>query len=596
MNENVKTCMFAAAAALIAGIAWITGPSTSKHDTTSVIGSLMFPDFKDARAVTQMEVLRFDETSRKPLPFTVAQVKNRWSIPSHSDYPADAKDHLADAATSMMGLKIIGVAPGLGDEQTDMDQNVIRKLHNDYGVIDPDAETVKTSDTGVGTRVIMKDKEGHSLLSMVIGKQAGDQSNQHWVRYTGKDPVYIVEVDPGKISSKFEDWIEKNLLKLNTMDLRQVQIRDYSIDVADDQAAETRKGQMALDYAGSGDKPWKLTEDIGFDKEGKPTVRKVADDEELDTKKLDDLKFALDDLKIVDVNRKPTGLPQDLKASGNVGKDIQGVQSLQERGFYLVPDPEKGKGHFQLLCNKGEIHLQMNDGVRYVLRFGEVTGESSQTADKAKDKKGEKKDSKKEEKKDETAPGMNRYLFVMAAFNPDAIAKPVMEPLPEEKKEAPAKKEEAKKEEGKKDEAKKDEAKKDEKKKDEAKKDEKKPDLKVERERIEKENKRKQEEYDGQVAKGKDHVKELNGRFADWYYVISDDVYRKIHLGRDQIVKKKEKAKDAKDKDSKEAGHDHDHEADHDHDHDHDHDAEKKPGPVGELENLKQSGPEGEKK
>ena len=34
----------------------------------------------------------------------------------------------------------------------------------------------------------------------------------------------------------------------------------------------------------------------------------MAADEELDTKKLDDLKFALDDLKIVDVNRKPGGL------------------------------------------------------------------------------------------------------------------------------------------------------------------------------------------------------------------------------------------------------------------------------------------------
>jgi hypothetical protein len=36
----------------------------------------------------------------------------------------------------------------------------------------------------------------------------------------------------------------------------------------------------------------------------------------------------------------------------------------------------------------------------------------------------------------------------------------------------------------------------------------------------------------------------LNERFADWYYVISDDVYRKIHLSHDDLVKKKEKPKD----------------------------------------------------
>jgi hypothetical protein len=32
-------------------------------------------------------------------------------------------------------------------------------------------------------------------------------------------------------------------------------------------------------------------------------------------------------------------------------------------------------------------------------------------------------------------------------------------------------------------------------------------------------------------------VAELNARFADWYYVISEDVYKKIHLGRNDIVK-----------------------------------------------------------
>ena len=42
-------------------------------------------------------------------------------------------------------------------------------------------------------------------------------------------------------------------------------------------------------------------------------------------------------------------------------------------------------------------------------------------------------------------------------------------------------------------------------------------------------------------------MKELNDRFADWYFIISDDVYKKIHLGRDDIVKKKEAEKDAKD-------------------------------------------------
>ena len=43
----------------------------------------------------------------------------------------------------------------------------------------------------------------------------------------------------------------------------------------------------------------------------------MAADEELNTAKLDDMKFALDDLKIVDVSRKPAGLSADLKAAAS---------------------------------------------------------------------------------------------------------------------------------------------------------------------------------------------------------------------------------------------------------------------------------------
>ena len=64
---------------------------------------------------------------------------------------------------------------------------------------------------------------------MIIGKPVGEQGSQHYVRYPDKDAVYIVDIDPSKVSTKFEDWIERNLLGMNTMDLKQVHIQDYAI-------------------------------------------------------------------------------------------------------------------------------------------------------------------------------------------------------------------------------------------------------------------------------------------------------------------------------------------------------------------------------
>jgi hypothetical protein len=56
----------------------------------------------------------------------------------------------------------------------------------------------------------------------------------------------------------------------------------------------------------------------------------------------------------------------------------------------------------------------------------------------------------------------------------------------------------------------------------------------------ERENRRTQDEYDDQVKAAQKRVRELNNRFADWYYVVSNKEYAKIHLTRDAIAQKKE--------------------------------------------------------
>jgi len=63
--------------------------------------------------------------------------------------------------------------------------------------------------------------------------------------------------------------------------------------------------------------------------------------------------------------------------------------------------------------------------------------------------------------------------------------------------------------------------------------------LDAERKRVETDNRRKQDQYDETVKKGKAHAKELNNRFADWYYMIAEDEYKKVHVGLNDIVKKK---------------------------------------------------------
>ena len=546
MNENAKTISLIIVAAAVALIAWISRPGQWTGTVNKVVGEKLTADF-DPLAAASLGITEYDESTATLQPFEVALVdvkgQPRWSIPSHNDYPADAEKQVANAATALMGLQILSVE---GDTPAD---------HEKFGVVDPDAKTLKAGAAGVGMRVTMRDKSGKELLSLIIGKEVPGRPGLRYVRRAGQDSIYTAAINTASLSTQFDRWIEKNLLKFSAWDLQDVQIRDYSVDVM--QGALVQKGEMTLDYSDQADPKWKLAVDRRFSEEGKWAPVKLKDDEELNVAKLDGMKTALDDLKIVDVAPKPQGLSADLKASADFMNKEDSLLTLQSRGFY----PAKLDQQIELFSKEGEVRTQMKDGVEYILRFGEITSRG-ETAHKDDEKGNEQKEGQNQEPK-KSATGQNRYLFVMADFNPDVIAKPKFDPLPEAKpddKAADAKPAAKADEKGadtappattpekaadSKDNPPGDKTEADEKDQKPGEKPVEKPSIDAQRQQVEKDNKRKQEEYDAKVAAGKKHADELNARFADWYYVISDDVYRKIRLGHDDIVKKKDK-KDAK--------------------------------------------------
>ncbi len=587
MNQIIKTAIFLGVAVAVTLTAWLTWPALRTGDKDDVRGQLLFPKFDPVEAAS-LRIVDFDEDTSTLRPFEVTQVKTkgktRWTIPSHDNYPADAQEQLVAAATALMGLKILEVS---SDNPGD---------HELFGVVDPESKESQGS-TGVGTRVVIKDKKDKTLLSVVIGKAVADRPGLRYLRRDDEDRVYAVELKTDPLSPRFGDWIEKDLLQMkSSWDLQRVWIRDYSVDLLQRKEKVQQKSDLTLAYDDATEPRWKLIRDEIF-RNNRPVPGKLAPDEELNTANLDDMKTALENLKIVDVCRKPAGLSADLKANADFLNNEEACESLSLRGFF----PAGPEGQPDLLSNQGEVRFLMKDGVEYVLRFGAATGSDSSG-----------KNAKKGGKKIQGQLDLNRYLLVMAEFNPEAIAKPVPIPLPPE----PAKEEKAERgKTGQKIEkaANADKGKPTEKSKpaDKAKatptdkagkgaaakpeltkKEPPKPDLKAERQRIEKENKRNRELYEEKIAQGQKHVKELNDRFADWYYVISDDVYRKIHLSRDQVVKKKEK-KDAHGKTgTAPALHDH---GDHDHDHDHDDAGEfETPAPMGNGEKPNPRAPGGQ--
>ena len=153
----------------------------------------------------------------------------------------------------------------------------------------------------------------------------------------------------------------------------------------------------------------------------------------------------------------------------------------------------------------------------------------------------------------ESAETAARYLLVMAQFNDGLLEKPELAELPSLPEEDDK--------DGDSTEQPKDEESEEEKAEKEASSDEKEPaDADVtaadllkqadeaeaamqkaieDRRQVERENRRKQESFDEKVVEGKKRVAELNGRFADWYYIVSDEEFEKIHLNREAVIKAK---------------------------------------------------------
>ena len=520
--RRTATFLAAGGALLVAG--WLAQPRFRPAKVEPESQRVLFPELSDAAKAASLEILTYDDELATLKPFKVVQSGGVWVLPSHDNYPADAKDQLAAAATELVDrpvLDVVSTSPG---------------DHETYGVIEPDPEKIKVGMTGVGQMVEIRDASGNRLARLIIGKEdkrpAGGQGGERtlrFVRKAGQDPVYRVELDTSKFTSKFDDWIEKDLLKLSPWDVRKLVIDDSTASFGIDEASgrimvsQDRKARIDLAYDDK-DAKWSLVKLEGFGKDKKPVEEKLGPQEELASAKLNDLRNALGDLKIIDVARKPSGLSADLKAEEKFTGDREAVASLAERGFFPFQSGE-------ILSSNGETVVGMKDGVEYLLRFGNGTSVAGEG---------------KGETKDAPAAGdtTGRYLFVMARFNESLLEKPKLDPLPdvpegaEEKKGDGAENADAT---GKKDGEKQDgdakEAADGQKEADEA--EAKAQAALEERRRVERENRRKEEEYDGKVKAAQKRVRELNNRFADWYYVVPDAEYAKIHLDRAGVIQPK---------------------------------------------------------
>ena len=565
MNEIKTTFTFLVFAAVLAAVALGSHFMNQPTDTKDfeLVGQPFFENFDSASQAQSLMVSAVDDESGRLERFEVKNQNGLWRIPSEYDYPAEAADRLATTASSVMGIVRESLAGRLSNE------------HAKLGVLDPLADDIEDPD-GVGKRITLKGADDEVVVDLIIGKEAGDVvltgaeapfgnssgEKYYFVRNPEEQQTYKVKLKID-LSTKFSDWIDPDLLRIDPNLVTAVTIDNYSLEedqsnpLSPNKALFKAQGDKIEMTRESNTEAWKL--------EG--LINEV---EELETPKVTEMLAVFDQLKIAGVRPKSKYkgfflLTPDLKLNiqpefetdkQSLGQAIQQLQGeLDQKGFNLAGTAEK----MELVSQNGDVSIGTDQGVLYTLSVGATyDGEDTEieigSPDEGSDGGEESGGDSKEKADVPEIQNQDRYMMVRVSFDESLISQTPVPPVAPVAPEKPAGYLPAPERNATETEADKPAEPAD----DVAEKPpgETKPerdpafikydsdvaafeglelDYELAKTRFETET----VEFQAKIAEGKKLVAELNERFGDWYYVISGENLSTLQSKRSDLVKTK---------------------------------------------------------
>lgn len=444
MSQTKTTAGFLAGAVgsvLLALVTW-WGTQPAPVEGFGLVGEEFFADLKPAETTALRVVVYDPKQGDVQEPFVVENSDGIWRLPYYYDYPADGEDRLAETTTSLIGIKRGALRSRLASD------------HARFGVVDPLEEDPEILE-GHGSRITLYKngnvEKGIAVADLIIGKKAtdfeaeedededsdepvqvADINGDYYVRHPDEDETYVATLNI-KLSTKFSDWVEDDLLKTQQDNLVNLEMRTIkqNPDRSIEQVAE------ATLTRGTSTDPWALS---GLNEET----------EETNEDNIRDIVSTLDNLKLSAVRPRPRrrdgeplllgdltlnipkGVELNPQMEMELQRDIQG--NLGQSGFGIYMDSKAGK--VQLYARGGELSAGEKSGVRYHLSFGEsfmgtqdeilVGGAPEET--KKSEEKSEGKEGEEGEDEDDGKIA-SRFLIVRATYDESLLGPPLVEPV-----------------------------------------------------------------------------------------------------------------------------------------------------------------------
>jgi hypothetical protein len=389
MNRSISaTLLLGLAAAVLAGIAALFYPWPQEVQQSGKVGQLLFEGFTPSQVRT-IEISRYNSDRQALERIQLQRKGERWVIPATADFNANNAVQVARAINAVLDRKVL---EKISDDQQD---------HLKNGVIDPDQFQSAEVRSGLGRRITLKDRNGQALADLIVGfpLQNAEQQALYCVRIPGEPPVYSVPFDLEALTTRFQDWVDPNLLGLRNQQNTAGQLPSsvivdaYRIDTSrlSDPAAKTRLYRAELGEVEGG---------LGIRRLEVPAAESWAAVTPSETQKrllLESTLRQLGNWTFPEVRLKAKPLADFLKSPGSVN-DPALFGSMAEFGFRQTaangsPVSFAGAG--------GQLTINLETGVKLHAWFGTITG-SVQSGTK-----------------------LNRYLLLLAEVDRDALQEPV---------------------------------------------------------------------------------------------------------------------------------------------------------------------------
>ena len=485
-REMLKSFLLGLSALVLLGL-WLTfWPKPPETPPKEKVGKKLFETFDDPMKIQTLSITRVNAETKKTESLRLVREDGQWVIADWYRYPAGNTTRMTTVVSPLLQLSVLEVRDELANNA---DTRSIDAFHAEHGVLDP-CNFPDTAPNGTGIRVTVFGRNDEKFVDLVIGNRLEESAvdrDVRSVRIPGEQTVYIVDFSTAatedsaavknepmdeRLSVKPLDWIEQDPLKISRWNILDLTVHHYQW--ASKKLVPVNLFLLHQDATNSVQRAWSCSEWKRANEKGKYESQGSLPPEKIRNERINETVDLLAHLRITGVLPKPEVFAGILSEGKSLRELIQRNELPDSFGFHLAEfDPvHPEKTEPKLVGDGGELVVTMKDGLEYSLLFG----------------------------KEESG---NRLMMIMAKFNAESAAVPKPLELVKIPKDASPEQRHA---------------------------------AEVRNKAIDDENTLRKNEQAMTVAEGTEKVRQLDRRFAPWFYRINETDYAKLRLRREDIL------------------------------------------------------------